>query len=53
MPNNLSPTLKFLGFFEQELVFDQLKAGQRIVITADRDIKTETDIIANKIEILE
>ncbi len=50
MPDSSTP---FPPFTEQELVFDQLKAGQRIVITADRDIKIETNITANKIEILE
>lgn len=48
----LDPSAPFPPFAEQELAFDGLKAGQRIIISANKDIKTEIDIIAAKIEIL-
>ena len=43
----------FPPFTEQELAFDGLKAEQRIIISANKDIKIEIDIAAAKIEITE
>jgi hypothetical protein len=52
-PAILDPSKPFPPFTEQELAFDGLKTEQRIIISANKDIKTEIDIVAAKIEIAE
>lgn len=46
-----APIASFFPFSEKEITFDQLKVGDMIIISSDKDIKKETKITAAKIAV--
>lgn len=46
-----APIASFSPFSEKEITFDQLKVGDTIIISSDKDIKKETKIAAVKITV--